>query len=116
MEKRRQLYFAENYFREFYHAQVTSVQEKIVWTLKLIEHLDRIPEVYLKHLSGTKGLYEMRIQFGGDAFRVFCFFSKNNLVLGHGIQKKTEKTPQKEIERAEKIKKEYHEKNASNQP
>jgi len=85
--------------------------------MKLIEDLDRIPEVYFKHLENTDGLYEIRVQSGTNIFRIFCFFDNNNIVVvGHGFQKKTQKTPPKEIERAEQIKIEYYEEKKSNKP
>ena len=85
--------------------------------MKLIEDLDRIPEVYFKHLENTVGLYEIRVQSGTNIFRIFCFFDNNNIVVvGHGFQKKTQKTPPKEIERAEQIKIEYYEEKKSNKP
>ena len=66
------------------------------------------PETYLKHIENTDGLYEIRVQFGSDIFRIFCFFDKGQLiVIANGFQKKTQKTPKKEIERALKIKAEY---------
>ena len=90
---------------------------KILWTLKVVETVDRIPEIYFKHLENTEGLYEIRVQVGNDIFRIFCFFDINNLVvIGHGFQKKTQKTPIGEIERTEKIKKEYYEEKKSNKP
>ncbi len=74
----------------------------------MIEELQTVPETYLKHLKGTEGLYEVRIQFGSDIFRVFCFFDKGQLViLMNGFQKKTQKTPKNEIKKALKIKKDY---------
>ncbi len=91
--------------------------KKILWTLQIIETLDRIPEIYFKHLENTEGLYEIRVQVGSNIFRIFCFFDNNNLVVvGHGFQKKTQKTPTSEIERAAKIKKEYYEEKKSNKP
>jgi phage-related protein len=67
-----------------------------------------IPEIYFKHLESTDGLYEIRIQLGNDIYRIFCFFDDQNVVVvGHGFQKKTHKTPIKEIEKAQKIRKEY---------
>ena len=67
-----------------------------------------MPEDYLKHMEGTDGLYEIRVQQGSDIFRIFCFFDKGQLiVLANGFQKKTQKTPKSEIEKALKIKKEY---------
>jgi phage-related protein len=66
--------------------------------------------VYLKHIENTEGLYEIRVQLGNNIFRIFCFFDNNNLVvIGHGFQKKTQKTPEKEIKRAENIKRQYYE-------
>jgi len=110
VDKKRGLYFYKDYFNEFYSDQPTKVQKKILWTLRVIEDLDRIPEIYFKHLEGTDGLYEIRVQSGSDIFRIFCFFDDNNLVvIGHGFQKKTQKTPGREIERGEKIKREYYE-------
>ncbi len=55
----------------------------------------------------TDGLYEIRVKQGSDIFRIFCFFDEGELiVLANGFQKKTQKTPKSEIEKALKIKKE----------
>ena len=79
-----------------------------VWTLDLVEELQRVPETYLKHIENTDGLYEMRVQLGTDIFRIFCFFDRGQVVvLVNGFQKKTQRTPKKEIELALKIKAEY---------
>ena len=84
------------------------VQDKIIWTFDLIEELQRIPETYFKNIADTDGLYEIRIQLGSDIFRIFCFFDQGQLVvLANGYQKKSQKTPKQEIEKALKIKKEY---------
>jgi phage-related protein len=84
------------------------VQTKIIWTFRIIEDVDRIPEVYFKHIENADGLYEIRIQLGNNIYRIFCFYDDHNIVvIGHGFQKKTQKTPIKEIERAKKIRKEY---------
>jgi len=59
-------------------------------------------------MEGTDGLYEVRVQLGNNIFRIFCFFDKSRLiVLANGFQKKKQKTPRSEIEKALKIKKEY---------
>ena len=74
----------------------------------MIEDMQRVPETYLKHIENTDGLYEIRVQLGSDIFRIFCFFDRGQLVvLAKGFQKKTQKTPQNEIEMALKIKAEY---------
>ncbi len=84
------------------------MKDKIIWTFELIEELQKIPETYLKHIENTDGLFEIRVQQGGDIFRIFCFFDKGQLVvLANGFQKKSQKTPKQEIEKALKIKKEY---------
>ncbi len=108
--KIRQPFYYENYFIDFYQKQKPDVQRKIIWTLKLIETIDRVPEKYFKHLTGTNGLYEVRVEVGSDIYRVFSFFDKGKLViLINGFQKKTQKTPKKEIEIAEKLKSQYFE-------
>lgn len=115
MSKKRELLFFKDYFSEFYDSQTWKVQKKILWTLEIVETLDRIPEIYFKHLENTDGLYEIRVQVGSNIYRIFCFFDKNDLVVvGHGFQKKTQKTPYTELDRAEKIKKQYYEEKKSN--
>jgi phage-related protein len=72
--------------------------------------MEEIPEQFFKHLKGTEGLYEARIKLGSNIYRVICFFDKGNMViLLNGFQKKTNKTPKKEIEIAQRLKKEYYE-------
>lgn len=74
----------------------------------MLEALPRVPETYLKHIESTDGLYEIRVQQGSDIFRIFCFFDQEKLiVIINGFQKKTEKTPRREIELALRIKAEY---------
>jgi len=70
--------------------------------------IDRVPKKYFDHMTGTDGLFEVRVEHGSNIFRIFAFFDKGNLiVLGNGFQKKTQKTPPKEIALAEKLKKQY---------
>ena len=107
-EKYRTITFYKDYFETFFVEQRQKVKDKIVWTLKLIEEVQKVPETYLKYLAGTDGLYEVRVQVGSDIFRIFCFFDEGQLVvLANGFQKKTQKTPKQELEKALKIKKEY---------
>ena len=107
-QKVRTIIFYKNYFREFFEKQRDKVKSKIVWTFDLIEEVIQVPETYLKHIEGTEGLYEIRVQFGSDIFRIFCFFDEGQLVvLANCFQKKTQKTPRKEIIKALKIKDEY---------
>lgn len=106
--KVRTIIIYKDYFSEFFVKQRQKVKDKIIWTFNLIEELQRVPETYLKYLENTDALYEIRIQSGSDIFRIFCFFDQGQLiVLANGFQKKTQKTPQREIDKALKIKEDY---------
>ncbi len=94
--------------KEFLDTQNLSVYKKIVWTLKLIKDNDFVPKSYFKKLESTDGIWEIRIRYNTNAYRIFSFWDKGNLiVLTHGIIKKSQKTPVKEIKLAEKYKKDY---------
>jgi phage-related protein len=106
-QKSRTVIFYKDYFQEFFVKQRDKVKDKIIWTFELIQELPQVPETYLKHIENTDGLFEIRVQQGSDIFRIFCFFAQGQLiVLANGFQKKTQKTPKQEIERAIKIKEE----------
>jgi phage-related protein len=110
--KFRTAIFYKDYFEKFFIKQSEKVKSKIIWTIELIEELERVPETYLKHIVSTEGLYEIRIKLGSDIFRVFCFFDQGKLIiLANGFHKKNQKTPKKEIERALKIKEDYENEN-----
>ena len=82
--------------------------QKVAWVLQLVEELDIVPTTYLKKLVNTDGIWEVRVQVSGNIFRLLGFFEGDNLVvLNHGFQKKTQKTPFKEIKIAESRKKDY---------
>ena len=108
-EKRvREVFYFENYFLDFYESLKPEVQLKVLWTIDLITRVERVPVKFFKHLQGTKGLYEIRVEVGSNIYRIFSFFDKGNLVvLGNGFQKKSQKTPKAEIEKALKLKSEY---------
>ena len=106
--KLRTVTLFKDYFSEFYQKQKQKVRDKILWTFRIIETQKQIPTDYLKHIEGTDGLYEIRVQQSSDIFRIFCFFDEGKLVvLANSFQKKTQKIPKSEIEKALKIKKEY---------
>ncbi len=108
IEKVRTIIIYKSYFEDFFLKQKSKVQNKIIWTFTLIEEMPRIPETYLKHIKGTDGLYEIRVKWASDVFRIFCFFDEGKLVvLANGFQKKSQKTPKQEIEKALKIKEDY---------
>lgn len=107
-QKYRTIVFYKDYFEVFFIKQREKVKDKIIRTFDLIEEVQRVPETYLKHIENTEGLFEIRVQNGNDIFRIFCFFDQGKLVvLANGFQKKTQRTPKNEIEKALKIKEEY---------
>lgn len=108
MKKYRTVITYKNYFEDFLNKQSPKVIRKIIQTLRIVEQLERIPSTYLKFIENTNGLFEIRVKFGSDIFRVFCFFDEGKLVvLLSGFQKKTQRTPRKEINRAERLTQEY---------
>ncbi len=104
----REIIFFQNYFIDFYIDLDLSIQEKIEYVFKIIRTIDMVPERLIKHIEGTDGLYEIRIKTGSDIYRIFCCFDSGRLViLFNGFQKKSDKTPKKEIEKGLKLKAEY---------
>ena len=98
----------KDYFWDFYNPLNQNIKEKIDYVLQIVISVQRIPAKFFKHLED--GIYEIRIEVGGNIYRIFTFFDDNKLViLLHGFQKKTQKTPRKEIERAKKLRQDYYE-------
>jgi phage-related protein len=109
MDKIRTVVAYKDYFKDFLLAQPQKIQDKIYKIIEIIEFQQRIPEKYLKHIEGQKGLYEARITLGSNIWRVFCFFDKGKLViLLNGFQKKSKRTPKPEIEKASLLMREYY--------
>jgi len=105
---KRDIIFYKNHFIEFYQKQDQKVKGKIQYVLELIRQVERVPEKFLKHLTGTNGLYEIRVEYQSNIYRIFCCFDDGQLViLFNGFQKKSQKTPQREIEKAEQLMKDY---------
>ena len=93
---------------EFLDSLASQQALKVAWVLQLIEELDVVPVQYFKKLVNTDGVWEVKVPFGGNIFRLLGFLERGNVViLTNGFQKKTQKTPKKEINLAENRKKEY---------
>jgi phage-related protein len=108
VKEERQIIFHGYYFQEFYLSVNDNVKEKIGYVFRLIKTVDKVSEKFLKHIEGTDGLFEIRVEVGSNIYRIFCCFDKGSLVvLFNAFQKKTQKTPRKEIELAEQLKAEY---------
>jgi phage-related protein len=94
--------------QEFLDSLSGKVAQKILWTLKLLEDMEILPATYFKKLTGTNGIWECRIKYASNIYRIFCFFGTHSVViLTHGLIKKRQKTPKQEIERAESYKKDF---------
>lgn len=110
MDKKRQLIYYKEYFWDFFNAQTEKTKDKIDYVLFLVTVAEMIPKKFFEQITGQDGLYAIRIEFESNIFRIFCCFDKGNLVvLFNGFQKKTQKTPPKEIEKAVHIMQEYFE-------
>ena len=93
--------------QEFIDSLPGKVAQKIAWVLELLEDLDIVPSSYFKKLVGTEEIWECRIQFGSNTYRIFCFFIDNSVILTHGFVKKSQKTPAGEIEKAEAYRRDF---------
>jgi phage-related protein len=106
----RETYVYGNDFWDFYYSQKQEVQDKIDWVIGLVRTLRMVPDKSFKYFEGTDGLFEIKIKAGRNIYRIFCFFDKGNLIiLLNGFQKKTDKTPKNEIEKAKRLKQKYYE-------
>lgn len=96
------------YFEAFMRTLNAKEQEKVQYGLLLLKTQDQLPQKFIKFVRD--GLFELRTEYGGNIFRVFFIFDDGKIVvLFNGFQKKTQKTPQAEIEKALKIKEAYYE-------
>jgi phage-related protein len=95
------------YYDAFMETLTPKEQEKIEYGLMLLETQDKIPAKFIGHIKD--GLFELRIEYNGNIYRVFFIFDAGKIVvLFNGFQKKTQKTPSNEIEKAIKLKEEYY--------
>lgn len=108
MKRIRQIIYFKNYFKDFFEEQPEKVKEKIDYVLFVITVAERIPLKFFKHIESTVGLYEIRVEYKNNIYRIFCCLDRGNIVvLFNGFQKKSQKTTSAEINKALKIMKEY---------
>ncbi len=89
------LFYGEHFW-EFYHRLDKKIKLKVDRTINLLETVEHVPEKYFKHFSGTEGLYEIRVEFESNIYRIFSFFDKGKLVIAiNRFHKKTNRTPKK---------------------
>ncbi len=105
---KRKIVLFGSYFADFYAKQSEKVKDKIDYVLDLIKYEERVPKKFLKFLTGSDGLYEIKVSTVYSDIRIFCFFDKGRLVvLTNCFLKKSQRTPNKELELAIKLKTEY---------
>jgi phage-related protein len=93
---------------DFLDSMPPKVAQKMAWVLKLVQELDIIPGQYFRKLTAADELWECRVVFGGNTYRILAFYhGKNQMVLTHGFMKKTPKTPLQEIEEAKRLRADY---------
>ena len=93
---------------DFVRLQPLKVQRKITYNIRKLEGGIMDKELFKK--LGNSEIWELRTLFSGICYRLFAFWDTETetiIIATHGIIKKTQKTPQKEIEKAEAIRKEY---------
>lgn len=101
MGKVRQVVAYKDHFEVFLRNQPPRVQDKIFKVIEIIETYEHVPSKYLKSVADVDGLFEARIRLARNIWRVFCFFDEGRLVvLLSGFQKKSQKTPKREIQKA----------------
>jgi phage-related protein len=93
---------------EFLDTLSDTQTKKIMWVMKLIRELNPVPSQYFTKLVNTDDIWEVRVQISGNIFRLLGFIEGDRLIiLTNGFQKKTQKTPRREIELAEARKREH---------
>jgi len=98
---------------EFLDSLTDQQVRKVTWVLRLVEQLQIVPIQYFKKLVGTEHIWEVRVQVGGNIFRILGFMDNDNsVVLTNGFAKKSQKTPQQEIALAEQRRQEYYQRRA----
>lgn len=108
MEIVREIIFYKNHFELFYKRLPGKVRKKVDYVLYMISVTEHIPSKFFKSIENANGLFEVRIEYGSNIYRVFCCFETGRLlVLFNGFQKKSQRTPNNELEKAKQILDEY---------
>ena len=104
---RREIFVYKSYFYDFINTLSEKVVDKIDYALTLLESQDKVSKKFVKYLRDE--IYELRAEYEGNIYRVFFIFDNGNIVvLFNGFQKKSQKTPQKELDKAIRLKEEYY--------
>lgn len=108
MNGERKILYYKDYFLKFFLSLNEGARKKVAYVLDVLKTQQRPNKNFVKYIRD--GIYEIRAQHDGNIYRAFFIFDDGNIVmLFNGFQKKTQKTPKEEIEKAIKLKNEYYE-------
>ena len=93
---------------EFIDGLEAKAQEKLlynIWNASIVKDNELFKKL-------TNEIWEFRTLYKKTAYRLFAFWDKTDkigtiVISTHGLVKKTQKTPSSEIEKAERVRKEY---------
>lgn len=104
----RSIAFHGDYFINFYKRLDKYERAEVLYVFELIKQVDRVPRKFLAPVTDYEGSYEIRVQYQSNVYRIFCCFDEGSLIiLFNGFQKKSQKAPKREIEKAMRLKMEY---------
>lgn len=107
MKAERKILAYKNYFSDFIQSLNDAEARKVFYVIDMLKTQERVNAKFVKYLRDE--IFEIRAEHGRSIFRVFFIFDDGNVVmLFNGFQKKTQKTPEKEIDKAIQLKKEYY--------
>ncbi len=107
MEQNRKIRAHKSYFLDFISTLDEGAVNKITYVLDMLKTQPRIPEKFVRFIRD--GIFEIRAEYESNIYRVFfCFDEGYIVILFNGFQKKTQKTPEREIRKAIELKKEYY--------
>lgn len=107
MKNERKIFYYKSYFIDFFTSLEAGAQKKIAYILDMLKTQERLNTNFVKLIRD--GIYELRASHNGNIYRAFFIFDDGNIVmLFNGFQKKTQKTPENEIQKALNLKKEYY--------
>jgi len=102
----RSIFYYKRYYLDFFETLKPEVRQKFNWTFQLIATTNQVPQKYFKHMTGSSGIYEIRVEMGTDIYRVFSFFDKGQLIIIiNGFSKEKPKDSCKGIKARRKTKK-----------
>lgn len=104
----RRIIAYKSYYKDFMRTLTETERKKIHYGLDLLAMQERVSKKFVKHIKD--GLYELRTEYESNIYRIFFIFDEDRIVvLFNGFHKKTQEIPQKEIQKALRIKKDYYE-------